>query len=187
MYRTLCLHFHILGIKTVLLLLKALRNGVLDVIPLSAFDNLTAEDFRLLLNGCGEVNVQQLTSYTCFNDETGGMKWTWWCNILSQHVCHVIRCDAVLVWRHGVQSYVLRFDLTSFNAMWSYVVWHDLRCDTMWFHEPHLIPRDGRYLKVIVKLPVVSSFEVRCHFKAQDVIESNNISPVFVPRSMIFR
>lgn len=57
-----------------LLLLKALRNGVLDVIPLSAFDNLTAEDFRLLLNGCGEVKVQQLTSYTCFNDETGGMK-----------------------------------------------------------------------------------------------------------------
>lgn len=57
-----------------LLLLKALRNGVLDVIPLSSFDNLTAEDFRLLLNGCGEVNVQQLTSYTCFNDETGGMK-----------------------------------------------------------------------------------------------------------------
>lgn len=53
--------------------LKALRNGVLDVIPQSSFDNLTAEDFRLLLNGCGEVNVQQLISYTCFNDETGGM------------------------------------------------------------------------------------------------------------------
>ena len=46
---------------------------MLDVIPLSAFDNLTAEDFRLLLNGCGEVNVQQLMSYTSFNDETGGM------------------------------------------------------------------------------------------------------------------
>ena len=57
-----------------LLVFKALRNGVLDVIPLSAFDNLTAEDFRLLLNGCGEVNVQQLISYTCFNDETGGMQ-----------------------------------------------------------------------------------------------------------------
>ena len=52
---------------------KALRSGVLDVIPQSSFDNLTAEDFRLLLNGCGEVNVQQLISYTCFNDETGGM------------------------------------------------------------------------------------------------------------------
>lgn len=51
---------------------QALRNGVLDVIPSSAFDNLTAEDFRLLLNGCGEVNVQQLMSYTSFNDETGG-------------------------------------------------------------------------------------------------------------------
>lgn len=54
--------------------LKALRSGVLDVIPQSSFDNLTAEDFRLLLNGCGEVNVQQLMSYTCFNDETGGME-----------------------------------------------------------------------------------------------------------------
>ena len=53
--------------------LKALRSGVLDVIPHSSFDNLTAEDFRLLLNGCGEVNVQQLISYTCFNDETGGL------------------------------------------------------------------------------------------------------------------
>lgn len=53
--------------------LKALRSGVLDVIPQSSFDNLTAEDFRLLLNGCGEVNVQQLISYTCFNDETGGL------------------------------------------------------------------------------------------------------------------
>lgn len=53
--------------------LQALRSGVLDVVPLSAFDNLTAEDFRLLLNGCGEVNVQQLTSYTSFNDETGGL------------------------------------------------------------------------------------------------------------------
>ena len=45
---------------------------MLDVVPQSAFDNLTAEDFRLLLNGCGKVNVQQLMSYTSFNDETGG-------------------------------------------------------------------------------------------------------------------
>lgn len=63
--------------------LKALRNGVLDVIPQSSFDNLTAEDFRLLLNGCGEVNVQQLISYTCFNDETGGMS----CRI--SHYCEM--------------------------------------------------------------------------------------------------
>ena len=52
---------------------QALRSGVLDVIPVSALENLTAEDLRLLLNGCGEVSVQQLTSYTSFNDETGGM------------------------------------------------------------------------------------------------------------------
>ena len=51
---------------------QALRSGVLDVIPVSALENLTAEDLRLLLNGCGEVSVQQLTSYTSFNDETGG-------------------------------------------------------------------------------------------------------------------
>jgi len=53
--------------------LKALRSGVLDVIPQFSFVNLTAEDFCLLLNGCGEVKVQQLISYTCFNDETGGL------------------------------------------------------------------------------------------------------------------
>lgn len=42
-----------------------------DVLPSSAFDGLTAEDFRLLLNGVGEINVQTLISYTSFNDESG--------------------------------------------------------------------------------------------------------------------
>lgn len=42
-----------------------------DVLPSSSFEGLTAEDFRLLLNGVGEINVQTLISYTSFNDESG--------------------------------------------------------------------------------------------------------------------
>ncbi|KAL9962175.1 hypothetical protein ACROYT_G031256 [Oculina patagonica] len=84
--------------------LQALRGGVLDVIPQSAFDNLTAEDFRLLLNGCGEVNVQQLISYTCFNDETGGAgaekllkfkKWFW---SIVEKMSNSDRQDLVYFW-----------------------------------------------------------------------------------------
>ncbi|XP_072269341.1 E3 ubiquitin-protein ligase UBR5 [Pyxicephalus adspersus] len=51
--------------------LHAMRKGLLDVIPKSALEDLTAEDFRLLVNGCGEVNVQMLISFTSFNDESG--------------------------------------------------------------------------------------------------------------------
>lgn len=50
---------------------KAMRKGLLDVIPKNALEDLTAEDFRLLVNGCGEVNVQMLISFTSFNDESG--------------------------------------------------------------------------------------------------------------------
>lgn len=76
--------------------LKALRSGVLDVIPQSSFHNLTAEDFRLLLNGCGEVNVQQLMSYTCFNDETGGMsRNSLYCEVLGlSRVAETLRLSA---------------------------------------------------------------------------------------------
>ena len=48
-----------------------LRLGVLDVIPASSLEGLTAEDLRLLLNGVGDINVQTLISYTSFNDESG--------------------------------------------------------------------------------------------------------------------
>jgi len=51
--------------------LEQLKTGVLDVLPSSALEGLTAEDFRLLLNGVGEVSVQTLISYTSFNDESG--------------------------------------------------------------------------------------------------------------------
>ena len=49
-----------------------MRAGLLDTIPASSLDGLTAEDFRLLLNGTGEVNIHQLMDYTSFNDESGG-------------------------------------------------------------------------------------------------------------------
>lgn len=51
--------------------LQAIRQGVMDVLPPTALDNLTAEDFRLLLNGVGEINVQTLISYTSFIDDRG--------------------------------------------------------------------------------------------------------------------
>lgn len=51
--------------------LQAMRQGVMDVLPSCALDNLTAEDFRLLLNGVGEINVQTLISYTSFIDDRG--------------------------------------------------------------------------------------------------------------------
>lgn len=51
--------------------LAAIRQGVMDVLPASALDNLTAEDFRLLLNGVGEINIQTLISYTSFIDDRG--------------------------------------------------------------------------------------------------------------------
>lgn len=51
--------------------LKHLKSGVFDVIPANSLDGLTAEDFRLLLNGVGDINVQTLISYTSFNDESG--------------------------------------------------------------------------------------------------------------------
>ena len=44
--------------------------GVFDVIPRNSLDGLTAEDFRLLLNGVGNINVQTLVNYTSFNDES---------------------------------------------------------------------------------------------------------------------
>lgn len=54
-----------------------MRKGLLDVLPKNALEDLTAEDFRLLVNGCGEVNVQMLISFTSFNDESGTLSvWT---------------------------------------------------------------------------------------------------------------
>lgn len=51
--------------------LEEMRLGVFDVIPKNSLEGLTAEDFRLLLNGVGDIDVQTLISYTSFNDESG--------------------------------------------------------------------------------------------------------------------
>lgn len=48
-----------------------MKLGVCDVVPRGNLDGLTAEDFRLLLNGVGDINVQTLISFTSFNDESG--------------------------------------------------------------------------------------------------------------------
>jgi E3 ubiquitin-protein ligase EDD1 len=51
--------------------LQHLRLGVFDVLPSTSLDYLSAEDFRLLLNGTGNINVTTLMTYTTFNDESG--------------------------------------------------------------------------------------------------------------------
>lgn len=51
--------------------LNKMREGLFDVIPVGSLDTLTAEDFRLLLNGVGDINVTTLIGYTSFNDESG--------------------------------------------------------------------------------------------------------------------
>lgn len=50
--------------------LQQLRQGVIDVLPASALDNITAEEFRLLLNGVADVNIHTLASYTTISDES---------------------------------------------------------------------------------------------------------------------
>lgn len=45
--------------------------GVFDVLPSASLDYLSAEDFRLLLNGTSNINVTTLMTYTTFNDESG--------------------------------------------------------------------------------------------------------------------
>ena len=52
--------------------LKAMRRGIQDVISITHLEGLTAEDLRLLLNGAGDINIQQLQNYTSFSDETAG-------------------------------------------------------------------------------------------------------------------
>lgn len=51
--------------------LVAMRAGILDALPSKALEGLTAEDFRLLLNGCHAIDVDLLERCTEFMDETG--------------------------------------------------------------------------------------------------------------------
>jgi len=84
--------------------LEVLRSGVYDVLPQSSFEGLTAEDFRLLLNGVGEINVQTLISYTSFNDESaegGGdrllrfKRWFW---SIVERMSNFEKQDLVYFW-----------------------------------------------------------------------------------------
>ena len=51
-------------------LLQEMQQGVNDVLPSSAFDNLTAEDLHLLMNGSPVVDVEVLKKITSFMDES---------------------------------------------------------------------------------------------------------------------
>ncbi|XP_059478559.1 E3 ubiquitin-protein ligase UBR5 isoform X3 [Neocloeon triangulifer] len=83
--------------------LEELRTGVFDVLPAGSLDNLTAEDFRLLLNGVGDINVSTLISYTSFNDESGEdsdrlvrfKRWLW---AIVERMTHTERQDLVYFW-----------------------------------------------------------------------------------------
>lgn len=87
-----------------------MRVGVLDVLPESALEGLTAEDLRLLLNGVGDINVAALVSYTSFNDESGEpperlarfKRWLW---AIVDKMTHLERQDLVSV--HFLLSTVL--------------------------------------------------------------------------------
>ena len=49
---------------------EQLKLGVYDVLPTNSLNDLNAEDFRLLLNGIPDINIQTLMSYTTFSDES---------------------------------------------------------------------------------------------------------------------
>merc|ERR1712176_293564 len=51
--------------------LRAINEGVSDVIPWSSLAGLTAEDLRLMLNGSGEISVDLLKQIPQFNNEAG--------------------------------------------------------------------------------------------------------------------
>ncbi|XP_045542475.1 E3 ubiquitin-protein ligase UBR5 isoform X3 [Papilio machaon] len=83
--------------------LESIRVGVLDVLPESSLEGLTAEDLRLLLNGVGDINVAALVSYTSFNDESGEpperlvrfKRWLW---AIVDKMTHLERQDLVYFW-----------------------------------------------------------------------------------------
>ena len=50
--------------------LQELKNGIYDVLPANAFEGMTPEDFRLLLNGVADISIHTLASYTTISDES---------------------------------------------------------------------------------------------------------------------
>ncbi|XP_055716882.1 E3 ubiquitin-protein ligase hyd isoform X7 [Phlebotomus papatasi] len=83
--------------------LEALRHGVYDVLPEYAFDRLTAEDLRLLLNGVGDIHVGTLISYTNFNDESNEnsdklLKFKRWLWSIVEKMSALEKQDLVYFW-----------------------------------------------------------------------------------------
>ncbi|GAB0097413.1 E3 ubiquitin-protein ligase hyd [Sergentomyia squamirostris] len=83
--------------------LEALRHGVYDVLPEYAFDRLTAEDLRLLLNGVGDIHVGTLISYTNFNDESNEnsdklLKFKRWLWSIVEKMTALEKQDLVYFW-----------------------------------------------------------------------------------------
>ncbi|XP_074657055.1 E3 ubiquitin-protein ligase UBR5-like [Tubulanus polymorphus] len=83
--------------------LDNLKMGVFDVLPRNAFDCLVAEDFRLLLNGVGDIDVQMLISYTSFNDESGEasfkvQRFKYWFWSIVEKMTNQERQDLVYFW-----------------------------------------------------------------------------------------
>ena len=74
---------------------KHLKQGVFDVASEQALVGLTPEDWWLLVNGVGTVDVAKLTAMTTFNDESNAkdetekadvqklQKWLWEVNLLN--------------------------------------------------------------------------------------------------------
>ena len=52
------------------ILLQHMRQGLHDVLAESSLQNLTAEDMRLILCGCPQIDVDVLKKITLFNDES---------------------------------------------------------------------------------------------------------------------
>jgi E3 ubiquitin-protein ligase EDD1 len=50
--------------------LQAMKSGLYDVLPTHALNNITAEDLRLLLCGCQQVELDLLKKITTFTDES---------------------------------------------------------------------------------------------------------------------
>jgi len=83
--------------------LEHMKLGLFDVLPTGSMDGLTAEDFRLLLNGVGDINVQTLISYTSFNDESGESpdrlvaikRWLW---SIVEKMSPIEKQDLVFFW-----------------------------------------------------------------------------------------
>ena len=84
--------------------LEQLRAGVCDVVPASAFEGLSAEDFRLLLNGVRDVNVKTLAAYTSVTDESKQSvpgraqfeRWFW--SLLDEQMSEQERQELLFFW-----------------------------------------------------------------------------------------